>query len=92
MAMRVDVIAGGRARMTHFLSDADPNERFQDTIHRGPGNLWRSFPGVAKDLIGGRMIRTDGQGFQNHPALDGEGEPVLAADLRKLFDLGADMI
>src|ERR1035438_4421214 len=87
MTMRLYLIAGCRARVTHFSGNRDPNERFEYAIHRSPGNFWHSCPDVVKDLIGGRMIRTKGQGLQNHSPLNGEWQSVFATDLCEILQL-----
>jgi hypothetical protein len=87
MTMRRYLIAGCRARVTDFSGNRDPNERFEDAIHRSPGNFWHPFPDVVKHLIGGRVIRTHGQGLQNLPPLNGEGQSVLATDLGEILQL-----
>ena len=87
MTMRLCLIAGCRARVTHFSGNHDPNERFEDAIYRSPGNFWHSCPDVVKDLIGGRMIRTKGQDLQNHSPLNGEWQSVFATDLCEILQL-----
>ncbi len=89
MTMLLCLIAGYSARVTDFSGNRDPNECFEDAIHRSPGNFWHSFPDVLKDLIGGRVIRTNGQGLQNQPSLNGEGQSVFATDLCKILQFAS---
>lgn len=92
MTMHLYLIAGCRARVTDFSGNRDPNERFEDAIHRSPGNFWHSCLDVVKDLIGGRVIRTKGQGLQNHSPLNGEGQSVFATDPCEILQLGVGTI
>jgi hypothetical protein len=87
MTMRLYLIAGCRARVTDFSGNRDPNERFEDAIHRSAGNFRHSFPDVVEDLIGGGMIRTKGQRLQNQPPLDSEGQSVFATDPCEILQL-----
>jgi hypothetical protein len=52
------LIAGHSSRVANLSGNRDPNERLQDAIYRGAGDLRHSVPNVVKDLVGGRMIRT----------------------------------
>jgi hypothetical protein len=80
MTIRLYLIAGHGSRVADLSGNRDPNQGLQHAIHRGPGNLWHSFPNVAEDLIRGRMILTKGQCLQNHPPLNCERHTVLATD------------
>ena len=87
MTMGLDLIACCRARVTDFSDNGDPDKLLQDAIYGGPGNLWHSPTDVVKDLVGGGVIRSHGQGFENHSSLNGEGQRMLAASLRELLQL-----
>jgi hypothetical protein len=75
--------------MTNLSGDANPNKRLQNPVNRRPRDFWNSFPDVRKDLIGGRVILTNTQDFQNLSPLNCYGQSVSPANLFQLPQLEA---
>lgn len=60
MTMGLDLIACRGTWVTDLPGNGDLNERLQDTINRGPGNLRHGLANALKDLIRGWVIRAMG--------------------------------
>ena len=75
------LVASRRARVTDLPRDLDPYKCLQHPIDGSARNLRGSRPNVDEDLIGGRVIGTGRQCFQNHSALDGKRQTVAPAYL-----------
>jgi hypothetical protein len=77
--------------LTDFSGDANPNKRLQYPVDRRPRYFWNSFPDVRKDLIGGRVILSNTEDFQNLSPLNCHGQSVSPTDLFQVPQLEAGM-
>ena len=86
VAVGANFVAGGGAGVADLAGDAHTDEGFEGPVDSGARDLGHLAADVVEDLVGGGVIGAEGEGLENHAALDGKRESVLPAELFELLE------